>query len=324
MFIAEGVAGPISFYDDYIAQGTLFAPDGSHVSDAVDRPLLNQHRDIPRTLFRHRPRALPVDPVVFGRVRYDHLDLPRLGRLDLTFLTYHFVFRYSGLPAGLPSPYWAVAKLFNAHIDWHQLDHYTAATVVLTADHQPLALLLQQHNYMRSYLFGKDLPPLTNGRPHVTAAIGSNELYPHTPGRQRHRAVPFISPKTVAYLVQGSERPRLQADDITHGTSNVPYELAFLPPDDAFYTFRGWLGARRRLPGRTGPPGADYNTYPAFKAMGVQLMAFYWHDGADDYIDLVRSGLFFRPDGGFRPTVDGASYAAIARRFERALRRRQP
>jgi len=95
-----------------------------------------------------------------------------------------------------------------------------------------------------------------------------------------------------------------------------------LPPDDAFYTFRGWLGARRRLPGRTGPPGADFNTIPAFKPMGIQLMAFYWHEGQRDYVDLVRADLFQCPDNGFRNSIDAATYTAIARRFEWALPQR--
>ena len=300
--------GPVSFYGDYIAQGTLFSPTGQRISSNVDHALLNQHRDIPRTLFRHRPRAIPPRPVVFGRVRHDHLDLPRRGRLDLTFLTYHFVFRHSGLPAGLPPFFWALARIFNAHMDWHQLDHYTAATLVLGPDDLPFALLLQQHNYLRSYLFHKDLPTPPDGRPAVTAAIGSNELYPQSPARKRHRAVSFISAKTVAYLVLGTDRPRLRADDITHGQAEVPYQLEFLTPDDAFYTFRGWLGARRRLPGRTGPPGADYNTMPAFKPMGIQLMAFYWHEGHDDYVDLVRAGLF-------RGRIDEKT-STLARRFD--------
>ncbi len=322
LFLPTDHPGPVSFYEDYIAQGTLFSPTGERISGTVDRALLNQHRDISRTQFRHEPRTVPPKPVAFGRIRYDHLDLPGQGRLDLTFLTYHFVFRHSGLPAGLPPLHWTLAKLFNAHIDWHQLDHYTAATVVLSPDNRPFALLLQQHNYLRSYLFDKDLPAPANGRPEVTAAIGSNELYPQSPERRRRRAVPFISAKTVAYLVLGTERPRMQADDITHGQSEVPYQLEFLPPNDAFYTFRGWLGARRRLPGRTGPPGADYNTIPAFKPMGIQLMAFYWHDGQDDYVDLVRAGLFQTRDSRFRNRIDTTTYAAIAHRFERALRHR--
>ena len=318
LFVPRTHPGPVSFYDDYIAQGRLFDADGAEISRAVDRELLNQYRDTPRVLFRHEAQRRPASPVAFGRVRRDHIRLPDTGIVDLTFLTYHFVFRTSGLPYGLPRWQWALAGLFGAHLDWHQLDHYTAATLVLDAAERPVALKLQQHNYLRSYLYGLDLPELIDDRPEVTAAIGSNELYPHHPERRRHRAVPFISRDTVAYLVLGENRPRLQADDVTHGEVEVPYRLDFLPPSDAFYTFRGWLGARRRLPGRTGPPGADYNTLPAFKPMGLQLLAFYWHHGHADYVDLVHEGLFSGDGGRWRTHVDDRTYTALARRFQEA------
>lgn len=322
LYLPNDHPGPISFYDDYVAQGRLYDPDGNEISGTVDRDLLNAHKDHQRVLFRHEPRKVPATPVAFGRIRHDHIRLPDAGVVDLTFLTYHFVFRTSGLPAGLPRWQWGLASLFNAHLDWHQLDHYTAATLVLDADERPVALKLQQHNYMRSYLYGLDLPELADGRPEVTAAIGSNELYPHHPERRRHRAVPYIANHTIAYLVLGEQRPRLQADDITHGEVEVPYRLDFLPPSDAFYTFRGWLGARRRLPGRTGPPGADYNTLPAFKPVGLQLMAFYWHHGHADYVDLVQEGLFGQPGGGWRVMVTDAMYTALARRFQQAWQHR--
>ena len=198
--------------------------------------------------------------------------------------------------------------------DWHQLDHYTAVFLVLAGD-LPVALIFQQHNYLRSYVLGRDISPPPDGRPQVDVAIGSNELYPHRPERTTRRAVPFLWSRTVDYLVAGTERPRLRADDVTHGAMEVPYALDFLPHDDAFYMFYGRLGAQRRLPGRGGPPGADYNTLPAFKRPVLQLLAFYWHEGQTDYIELVRDGLFHEAAGGFRRRVDGGLYERLIRRF---------
>jgi hypothetical protein len=60
-----------------------------------------------------------------------------------------------------------------------------------------------------------------------------------------------------------------------------------MPPSDAFYVFQGWLGERRRIPGRSGPPGADYNTLPAFKPKAVQLAAFYWREDDPDYLEVL-------------------------------------
>lgn len=65
-----------------------------------------------------------------------------------------------------------------------------------------------------------------------------------------------------------------------------PSGLQFLPPDDAFYVFQGFLGERRRIPGRSGPPGASYDIAPALKPRGIQLTAFYWREG--DMGDLER------------------------------------
>jgi hypothetical protein len=74
------------------------------------------------------------------------------------------------------------------------------------------------------------------------------------------------------------------ADDITDPAVDVDYELHFLPPADAFYTFKGFLGGKRLLPGRSGPPGADYNTLSAYKPLHRQMIAFHWRDGDADYV----------------------------------------
>ena len=40
--------------------------------------------------------------------------------------------------------------------------------------------------------------------------------------------------------------------------------------------FKGFLGELRMLPGRDGPPGADYNTLPELKPMPLQMLSGYW------------------------------------------------
>lgn len=103
----------------------------------------------------------------------------------------------------------------------------------------------------------------------------SNEFYPHKAERTHHRAASFLSPDTVAYLVTGQDRPFRVADDITDPAVGIDYELRFPPPADAVYTFKGFLGEKRLLPGRSGPPGADYNTLPAYKPLHRQMIAFH-------------------------------------------------
>ncbi len=249
-------AGLISFYDDYIAQGVLKGPDGKAISADVTPSLLNAHRDDPRVVFEHQPRGGAQTPVVFGRIDYSDRILDTPERFAL--LTYHAVFRVSGIVAGV-SWWQAMALAIAGDLeDWHQLDHYTAATLVLNAAQQPVMLMLQQHNYLRTYLYGEALSRPDDGRPLVDVAIRSNELYPHERGRVRRRAVSFLDPKSFRYMVGAGKKPLMTADDITHPHREATYDLHFLAPSDAFYTFKGTLGKRRLLPGRDGPPGADY------------------------------------------------------------------
>ena len=60
--------------------------------------------------------------------------------------------------------------------------------------------------------------------------------------------------------------------DITHGEVEQEYTLKFLPTIDAFYQFKGRLGAGRTLPGRDGPPGADYVTLPRLMPWANRLV----------------------------------------------------
>ena len=172
-----------------------------------------------------------------------------------------------------------LAALFASRKDWHQLDHYTAATLVLDAETRPVALLLQQHNYMRTYLIGRDVTLPADDRIRIVAAIDSNELYPHRPGTHYRPAAGFLTPATLAYILKIGPRPFRAADDVTRPDREVDYRLRFLPPADAFYTFAGFLGERRSLPGRDGPPGADFNTLPSIKGRTKELFLFYYRAG---------------------------------------------
>lgn len=61
--------------------------------------------------------------------------------------------------------------------------------------------------------------------------------------------------------------------DITHGEEEQEYTLKFLPSSDAFYTFKGRLGEQRSLPGRDGPPGAQYVTLPPLMPWANRLVS---------------------------------------------------
>ena len=254
-------------------------------------------------VFTHRPAPARGLATVYGRVDRDSITLPgSRAAQQYTFLTYHLVFASSGLPAGLSGwRAWALGLVGDLD-DWHQLDHYTAVTVVLDPDLHPVALLLQQHNYQHTYLLGEGAALDPHGRPVVDVALRSNELYPHAEGRRIHHAVRFADAAGMDFLLTGSRRPLASSDDVTDGEVEAGYRLEFLAPSDAFYRFAGFLGARRLLPGRDGPPGADYNTLPEFKPWSVQLFAGYWREGNAG--DLARWQ---------RARAQGSGHAGFAR-----------
>ena len=279
LHLPSGHEGPIDFYRDYIAHGILKTGDGARIENPA-RAELNRHRDDPRAEFVHVTEAgKSPRPVVYAGVERSGLWAPGESNAEgeeFTVLSYYAVFRTSGLPAALPAALEASLGLVADLDDWHQLDHYTAAFVVLDASERPLALTLQQHNYLRTHLVGETVETGEDGRFDIDVAIRSNELYPHVPERRRRRAVRFLSPEAAAFMMGFGSRPLMSADDVTDAARRVDYELEFLPGSDAFFSFQGYLGERRRLPGRDGPPGARYNTLPALKPLPAQILSGYW------------------------------------------------
>ena len=288
LYIAEGIEPPIRFYEDYIAQGTLSDRDGKMLSSQVTKTLLNRHRDDPYVVFRHIPEPRATASDMYGRIDRETFDLGGRTR-HFTYLTWTAVYRVSGIAAGISGWKGLVLGAAGNLTDWHQLDHYTAITLALDEAQRPVAVMFQQHNYRRTYIIGVDLPWPADDRIGVDTAIRSNELYQHMPERSVRRAASFLSPDTVDYLVTGGNAPFRIADDITDPAIEVNYTLKFLAPADAFYTFKGFHGEKRLLPGRSGPPGADYNTLPANKPLHRQMIAFHWRDGDTDYVNWFKS-----------------------------------
>lgn len=288
LHVAPDEEGPIDFYADYIASGVLFDGASTHI-DNPDAAQLNAVRDNYRAVFSHHPAARQAElPAVYGGWTRATLTLTNGDEKELEFLSYHFVFRHSGLPAGISPAYRKMADMVGDSKDWHQLDHYTAAFVVLHRQ-IPFAVILQQHNYMRTYFLPED-PAFADGIIALDAASSSNELYPHRAGRQERRAAGWLSKRTVGYLTGQQEGGFFTAPDITFGDGEpVRYDLQFLPPNDAFYTFEGRLGEPRRLPGRNGPPGAIYRTLPGSWDLHKAVHIFYWTDQDPEYAGIYQA-----------------------------------
>jgi hypothetical protein len=285
--LPRGHAGMIDFYGDYIASGRLYDGAGNLISDKVTREVLNAHKNEPDAVFVHEPDGAKSPlPAVYGRVERDTVDLGRGVKRRFTFLRYNAVFRQSGQPAGMTGWRAFLVSFMGDLDDWRQLDHAGAVMVVLDEAERPVALMMQPHSFHRTYVFGIDAALPADGRPQIDVAIRSNELYRHVDGRVEYRAVRFMAPEGMRYLLGGGRRPTMSADDITDSVGEAEYALQFLPPSDAFYAFKGHLGQRRSMSGREGPPGADYNTLPELKPLAMQLLAGYWH--RDDAGDLKR------------------------------------
>jgi hypothetical protein len=322
--LAPGSIRPISFYRDYLPHSVLRRfSDKAVVEETVSSEELRRQQDNTEVYLEYRPekgkrgirtagpgKADPASwvkeiPVVFGRVYRERVPLPgerggETRHLDLTFLKYNLVFPESGLPAGLNRlAGWILKGVGLDPRDWHQLDNFVAAHIVLDGSGKPIAVLLAQHNHHRAYLAGRDIASPADDRYVFDVARRSNELYPgsYSESPVRHRAVRWSL--YLKYLLGGEGRLLASADDLTYGRRaggrEVVYDLGFPSPCDPFYTAKIMLGAPRPFfgfdIGRDGPPGSDYYTIPDLLPLGNLLKFSYLHDGDPDDLRVVGESI---------------------------------
>ncbi len=273
IYLAEGQQAPVDFYADYIASGELYV-GGKSLGQEIGQSQLNEAIERGDAEFVYKG-ALPLkgSATVYGRFDIDILEFQGES-WPLEFLSYNLVFPSSGLLAKLPLMGKLGLGMISNLSDWHQLDHYVGLTVVLYQQ-QPIAFYLQQHNYQTTFLVSEQSAWPTDNRVAVDVALRSNELYRHSASLQRHPGVSFVSEKTVAFVKTGKHKPIMAGWDVTHGQEELTYQLGYLPPSDAFYQFKGRLGKSRKLPGRDGPPGADYVTLPGLMPYANRLVSGY-------------------------------------------------
>ena len=277
IFMAKGQTSFIDFYADYIAHGSLYIDD-KLVSKNVTQALLNEHKDNKQSEFRHSPIKQSTTPVIYARIHRNELTYNDKN-LPLTFLNYNLVFANSGLLKGLAGWQRIAMGIVGSNDDWHQLDHYVGLTVVLSEE-KPIAVTLQQHNYQTTWLITdknteNSLKLSVDQRVSVDVAMQSNELYPHSKTLKRHPGLSWVEEDSIEFLKTGKNKPIMAGWDITHGEVEQNYTLKFLPTADAFYTFKGKLGESRKLPGRDGPPGANYVTLPPLMPLPNRMVSGY-------------------------------------------------
>jgi len=268
IFIASDQATPIDFYADYIGNGKLLV-DGKLVSQDVTPQLLNAEKDNIDAVFQYTGKSkVSSTPTLYARIDYEQVEHQNTT-FEFTFLNYNVVYPVSGILEGLSFTSRLGLSIVGNLVDWHQLDHYLSVTIALL-DGEAVAYTLQQHNYHTTYFIKDPLNPIA-----VDIAIRSNELYPHSKDKTEHPAVSFMTADNIEFLVSGKNKPMMAGYDITHGEIELQYSLEYLAPADAFYQFKGTLGKRRLLPGRSGPPGADYATLPGLMPRSARLFTGY-------------------------------------------------
>ncbi len=322
--LPPGSIRPIGFYEDYLPYSVLRRySDKAVLEENVSGEELRRQQDNTEVYLEYSPGrgkrgskgggpekedpayGVNVVPVVFGRVYRERVSFPgehggETRRLDLTFLKYNLVFPVSGLPAGLNRLAGGILEWVGLDPwDWHQLDNFVAAHIVLDGSGKPIAVLLAQHNHHRAYLVRRDIAFPADDRFVFDVALRSNELYLDSDSKNpvRHRVVRWSL--YLNYLLSGKGRPLMSSDDITYdrraGGREVAYNLGFPSPCDPFYTAKIMLGAPRPFfgfdIGREGPPGSDYYEVPELLPMGNLLKFSYLHDDDPDDLRVVRESI---------------------------------
>jgi hypothetical protein len=320
IILPPGGRYPVNFYRDYLPHTVLRRyADNEIILHKVSPDVLREYEhnkqfylDFQYEKFRSSGLDLRVSPengtaypenipAAYGRVYREYVDFPCPSRgicyRSLTFLKYNFVFPISGLPARLPAGYEFVLKLAGLDPDdWHELDNFVSIHIVLNKDERPVAVLLAQHDYHRSYVIGKDSTVPADMRLVFDIALRSNEVYPGSGGEipVEHPAV--ASYRHLKYLISSEDLPLLSGQDVTFGQQaggvETPYTLDYLSPCDPFYTASIILGEPRFFfgiyVGRSGPNGADYYTVPELMALGKLLKFSYLQEGDEGDIKMLE------------------------------------
>ncbi len=317
VFIAPKGEMPVDFYRFYLPNTVVRDENGSIIKKSPTRSTL---KGIERNAGWYLDFVGEDSPCKdlgcagymatgYGRVYRERASF-RLGsgtaKMPLIILKYNFAFPYSGIPAEVGTLKESLLGLFLDPARVHELDIHGAIHVILDEKQVPLILLLAQHNYFRSYVFGDDIPPLpADNRARVCFALRSNEPYPCPMGKTPAVKRAVGNPVNIGYLINGTHRPFLSGRDIVFGPGGgarpVTYRLTFLPRKDPLYVSWIPLGAKEKILFfssyyRKGPPGMDMNTWPELKKYSDIMQFWYIRDGSPEDAALMQ--------GAFRSFMD--------------------
>ncbi|MFQ5456231.1 MAG: hypothetical protein ACE5EA_08525 [Nitrospirota bacterium] len=300
IYISPHGIKPIDFYRDYLPKTEVVELIGNSkrvVKRSPDRRFLKK---VERTkgyclMFTGSFSDFEeVESVGYGQVIREVVRFRKnsheIVEKPMIFLRYNFVFPKSGLPARLPWYKEIGARILGNPDAWHLLDIHGAIHVVLDETEKPVALILAQHNYHRTYLFRKDLKMPENGRVKISFAERSNEPYPYSDSSKPVFYWAADTPEKMEYILTGRHPTLKTGEDVVFGKNagaiQVDYKLHFLPDRDPLYTSWIPLGDKLKLFYffeswyRSGPPGMDLRTWPALKQYG-ELMQFWYVQNGD-------------------------------------------
>ncbi len=309
VFIAPGGRMPVDFYGFYLPNTVVRDGAGDIVKESPSRAYLKKIERRAGWCLDYRGPDSPCDKedckgyvgAGYGRL-YRETARFRTGagvkEVPVTILKYNFAFTYSGLPAEIGGIKETLAGLVLDPSRVHELDIHGAVQVVLSDRGRPLVLLLAQHNYFRSYVFGVDIPEIpTDGHAKICFALRSNEPYPCPGGNKPARLRTVGNPVNISYVIDGTGRPLFSGEDLVYGpeggAKEAAYSLEFLPSKDPLYVSWIPLGNREKVLYflrfyRTGPPGMDLNTWPELRKYSDIMQFWYLRDGSREDAALMQ------------------------------------
>ena len=301
---------PIDF-SDYLEWIDLVYAEGEHKGEVVKdvgRAEIEKmdYKEMCQTYLRPAKEEVISQPPYPWYVQAYKSPAPHHPDEEWLYLKYNVIFDWSGLANKLSSSARAGAGILGADLaKWHRLDVHTTVIIAVDSRQRQRLLTIGQHNYIKTYLAGRDFDP---GEPvNIAIAYRSNELYLDDGSEEarEYRVVTFS--RHLPFLISGKKPPLYHGKDLVVGINAGGLPLAtrleFIKKDHPLAAYAGLLAPPRLLfdsiyIGRDGPMGYNYYAPPNSFAM-ERLAAFgYWRDGdeqlAVDLADIIEQGSGWR------------------------------
>ncbi len=325
IFIAPGGRRPVDFYGFYLPKTAVKNEKGAIVKKNPTRAYL---KTIERNAGFYLDYEGPDRPCEgracegyvgtgYGRVyREDARFFTKEGvrKIPLTILKYNFAFTYSGLPAAVGQLKELPLSLFIDPAKIHELDIHGAVHIVLNGQKRPIALILAEHNYFRTFVFGDSISKMPRDkRVKICFAQRSNEPYPCPAGAAPLRRRTVGSPADISYVINGGEKPFFSGEDIIYGPESgaqqVKYVLKSLPKKDPLYVSWIPLGNKEKILFYKsyyiqGPPGMDMNTWPKKKKYSDIMQFWYFREDSSEDAALMGQYLHTLSDGDLKRVLE--------------------